>query len=55
MKELLEGKKAYIIGAATAVYGLLGFFLGHLDVNQAAEFILGGSGLAALRAGIARK
>lgn len=50
--EILKGKKTYLIGAATALYGLLGYFLGHMEANQAAEFIFVGSGLSALRAGI---
>lgn len=52
---MLEGKKTYLIAAATILYGALGLALGHLNVDQAAELILGGSGLAALRAGLAKK
>lgn len=50
--QFLQGKKSYLIGAATFVYGLLGFLLGEMDINQAAQFVLGGAGLAALRAGM---
>lgn len=52
---MLQGKKSYIVAAATVLYGVLGLVLGHLTPDQAMQLILGGSGLAALRAGIAKR
>ncbi|HTM09560.1 MAG TPA: hypothetical protein VL754_14340 [Verrucomicrobiae bacterium] len=55
MFEALAGKKTYIVAAATIAYALLGYYTGNLDFNQAVNAALNGAGLAALRAGVARK
>lgn len=52
MNQFLQGKKSYFVAAASIAYGVIGFLLGHLDANQATQFVFGGSGLAALRAGM---
>lgn len=47
-----DGKKTYILGALTVIYGVLGLSLGHLDQNQAVQFILTGLGMISLRVGV---
>jgi hypothetical protein len=54
MLESLQGKKTYLIAAATVSYALLGYLTGNLDFNQAATVALNGAGLASLRAGVAK-
>lgn len=49
---MLNGYKTYAVAALTVVFGVSGFLTGHLDANTAIGFILGGSGLGALRHGI---
>lgn len=49
---ILKGKKSYIVAGAAICYGILGYLLGQMNFDQAVQFALGGSGLAALRAGI---
>lgn len=49
---MLQGYKTHIIGGLTVVFGVIGLVLGHLEPTQAVEFILGGLGLSALRAGV---
>lgn len=46
-----KGKRTYLIAIATAVYGL-GIASGWWQHSVAVDAILGGGGLAALRAGI---
>jgi hypothetical protein len=55
MIEALAGKKTYIVAAATILYAALGYYTGNLDFNQAVNVALNAAGLAALRAGVARK
>jgi hypothetical protein len=55
MFEALAGKKTYIVAAATILYAALGYYTGNLDFNQAVNAALNAAGLAALRAGVARK
>ena len=50
----LQGKKTYITAAATVVTGLVMFLNGAVDVVGLVTFILNGTGLAALRAGVAK-
>jgi len=55
---LLQGKKTYIIAILTVVLGLLqmvGVHVQGCSVQDPVTLLLGGSGLAALRAGIAKK
>jgi hypothetical protein len=46
----LKGKRSYIVAALTIVYAASGYLTGNIDFNTAVLTILGGSGLAALRA-----
>ena len=55
MIEALAGKKTYIVAGATILYAALGYYTGNLDFNQALNAALNAAGLAALRAGVARK
>ena len=48
----LTGKKTYIIGTLTIVYGIIGFATGHLDSNSAIGFLFAGLGMMGLRNGV---
>ena len=52
--DFLHGKKTYIIGTLTVLYGVLGITLGHIDQATAIQLVLNGLGIAALRNGVAR-
>ncbi len=54
MKQMVEGKKTYVMAALLAVYAISGAILGKMDWNNAIQLILGSGIGAALRAGIAK-
>lgn len=49
---MLQGKKTYLIAAATVVYGVAGFLAGIHGADTAVDLILQGLGFGALRAGV---
>lgn len=49
-----EGYKTYIIGTAYILHAILGWWLGDLQPNQAAERVLEGLGAMSLRAGVGK-
>jgi len=55
MTEPLQGKKTYILAGLTALYGILGAALGHLEVAYAVEVIIGALAMTTIRLGIAKK
>lgn len=53
MKNLLIGKKTYLIALVSIVYGIVAYGVQDHNWYGAAKFILAGSGAASLRAAIA--
>ena len=51
---LMSGRKTYFIAVATMLYAIFGYWQGHMDFDGAMKLILGGAGIGALRAGIAK-
>ena len=49
----LTGAKTYIVAGATVLYGVVEWWSGAMTQDQALAFVFGGSGLAALRHGVA--
>jgi len=52
---ILQGKKTYLAGGITALFGLLGVVTGRMDYTQAMPAILNGLGLIFLRSGITKR
>lgn len=50
----LDGKKTYIVAVAGMGYAASGYFLGHIELQPAAELFMMYSGLGALRSGMAK-
>ena len=51
---MLSGRKAYAVAVLTILYAASAYFTGNMDLSTAIQMILGGAGLGALRAGIAK-
>lgn len=51
---LLKGKKTYTIAFLTILYAGLSVYFHQMTVQQALAYVLGGSGLATLRAAIGK-
>jgi len=49
---LLDGKKTYIGGVVTILYGVTGFLLGTLDTNSAVGFVMAGAITITMRSGL---
>jgi len=54
MQNWLSGKKTYIMAVAVVAWAWLSVYTGHMDVNTAIGITMGGTGLGALRAGVAK-
>lgn len=54
MRSFLSGKKTYFVSFATILYAALYYGWDKNNWPQAVDFALGGSGLASLRAAIAK-
>ena len=52
MWAFLQGKKTYIVAAATVVYALAEWWAGTIDQSAAVAMILGAAGMGAIRHGI---
>ena len=49
--EWMRGKKTYTTACLGVVYALLGYYLEHMDIQQAAEMVFVATGLSTLRHG----
>ncbi len=54
MQSALSGVKTYLIAALMVGYGITGYLLGELEAADTARWLFEGSGLGALRAGVAK-
>ena len=52
--EWLKGKKSYVIAIGAVAYGLYMGFSGAMEWKEVLPYILGGGGLAAIRAALAK-
>ena len=52
--KILPGYKTYLVALATLAYGGLGWYLGYLTFEQAAQLVSSGAAFATLRAAIAK-
>ena len=50
----LQGKKSYLTAAATVITGVVMFLNGAVDIAGLLQFVLTGTGLATLRAGVSK-
>ena len=55
MLKAIRGRKTYFVAVATMLYAIFGYWQGHMEFDQAMQMVLGGAGLGALRAGMAKK
>ena len=49
---MLKGKLTYVIAGVTALWAIVGFFLGNLDATQAGTMILASLGTFGIRRAI---
>ena len=54
MLERIDGKKTYIVGGLTVLWGILGLALGQMDYGQAVPIILAGLGVFGFRSAIGK-
>lgn len=54
LKNSAAGKKTYLLGGAMVLYGAVGYYLGALTEEQAADNIKEGLAFCFLRAGISK-
>ena len=54
MPKWLEGRTTYVIAAGVIAKGLIEFLQGTMDVSEFVNYVLGGLGLARLRAGVSK-
>lgn len=52
---MLQGKVTYIAAGVTAIWAIVGFFLGHLDAQTTGTMILAALGTFGLRRAIANQ
>lgn len=52
LKQLLSGRKSYLVAALIAAYAVLGFCLGKETTDSAAKLLMEALAIASLRAGI---
>lgn len=54
MLERVDGKKTYMVGGLTILWGILGLFLGQIEYGQAIPVILAGLGVFGFRSAISK-
>jgi hypothetical protein len=52
MREMLDGKKTYLVAIVLIVYAVAGYLSGHMSLDEAIRNVLDGLGLGFLRAGV---
>lgn len=55
MLDMLSGRKTHLVAVAMVLFAVLGLVTGQLEQAEAVRLILEGSGLSALRAGVAKR
>ena len=54
MRELLKGRKSYLIAAVVIAVGVYGVASGEMSITEGIDYVLGGGALATVRAAIAK-
>lgn len=54
LRQLLDGKKTYLVGATLVVFAVSGVVTGNLTTEQAFFVVLNGLGFSSLRASVSK-
>lgn len=55
LKEVLYGRKTYLVAVVSVGYALAGLWLGYLSQDEAVQYVFAGLGLGSLRAAVDKK